>query len=725
MHAELQRQAAFYLTGKAPGAKPAAGARTALRPALLAAYRDLSRLRYDFPAVLLDRTGDGAFVESLSDLIDRALDAPAASGAPAGEGDRLRLHARRLEREVRVLAAGGTQGTLGTLLDAAAARLSPAPDAHLAASVARLKAALPADAQVLDCDGAAPARLVTHAWRTVQAAKAAAFGSHLDRLILKLGEILRADFARSEAGRTPASLRAAVGGTFGDAFDFEAMSRVLGRVHTESALTEARRTRIEATLGVLQSQRFYAGRSTRPYEFRFESCAGALAAYRERMPAMLELTRAITAAEMEIEGELSGPRHDALLGQLAESRLDARDLALFPDYVVCVNANDLHTTQYGELMEILAGGLPVKLLVQDDDLLELPPDDATNLAFGARSPQLAQMATALGDVFVLQSAGSHLLRCRDRLMAALRHPGPALISVFSGATPTSLLPPYLNAAAAMESRAFPAFTRDPAAARGPLSRFALDGNPQADRDWPVHAFAYEDGAHQRASEDLAFTFADFVACDRRHAARFAAAPAQSATRLAPVAECIDLDTGSLPDRLPSVAMVGDDDVLQRMLVDARLVREARRCRDAWRNLQELGGMRGPRAPVETAPAPAPVDVKQPAAAPVAAAAAPAAPKPAAPAPAEAADAATEHGSDEPYIETVRCSSCNECITLNGKMFAYDANQQAYIADPDAGTYRELVEAAESCQVAVIHPGKPRNPNEPGLEELLKRAEPFR
>ena len=58
------------------------------------------------------------------------------------------------------------------------------------------------------------------------------------------------------------------------------------------------------------------------------------------------------------------------------------------------------------------------------------------------------------------------------------------------------------------------------------------------------------------------------------------------------------------------------------------------------------------------------------------------------------------------------------------MFAYDANQQAHIVDPDAGTYRELVEAAESCQVAVIHPGKPRNPAEPGLEELLKRAEPF-
>jgi hypothetical protein len=50
--------------------------------------------------------------------------------------------------------------------------------------------------------------------------------------------------------------------------------------------------------------------------------------------------------------------------------------------------------------------------------------------------------------------------------------------------------------------------------------------------------------------------------------------------------------------------------------------------------------------------------------------------------------------------------------------------RAYIADPDAGTFRELVEAAETCQVAIIHPGKPRNPDEAGLEELIKRAEPF-
>ena len=95
-----------------------------------------------------------------------------------------------------------------------------------------------------------------------------------------------------------------------------------------------------------------------------------------------------------------------------------------------------------------------------------------------------------------------------------------------------------------------------------------------------------------------------------------------------------------------------------------------------------------------------------------------------PAAAAAVEARAEKASDDAYIETSRCSTCNECTQINGKMFGYDANKQAYIKDVNAGTYRQLVEAAENCQVSIIHPGKPRNPNEPGLDELIKRAEPF-
>ena len=52
------------------------------------------------------------------------------------------------------------------------------------------------------------------------------------------------------------------------------------------------------------------------------------------------------------------------------------------------------------------------------------------------------------------------------------------------------------------------------------------------------------------------------------------------------------------------------------------------------------------------------------------------------------------------------------------MFAYNENKQAELIDVAAGTYRQLVEAAESCQLSIIHPGKPINPDEPGLDELL-------
>ncbi|HTJ22608.1 MAG TPA: 2-oxoacid:acceptor oxidoreductase family protein [Gemmatimonadaceae bacterium] len=79
---------------------------------------------------------------------------------------------------------------------------------------------------------------------------------------------------------------------------------------------------------------------------------------------------------------------------------------------------------------------------------------------------------------------------------------------------------------------------------------------------------------------------------------------------------------------------------------------------------------------------------------------------------------------DPYIESARCTSCNECINLNGKLFGYNASKQAEIKDADAGTFQQLVTAAERCPVGLIHPGTPRNPKEKDLAKWLKRAEPF-
>jgi pyruvate-ferredoxin/flavodoxin oxidoreductase len=79
---------------------------------------------------------------------------------------------------------------------------------------------------------------------------------------------------------------------------------------------------------------------------------------------------------------------------------------------------------------------------------------------------------------------------------------------------------------------------------------------------------------------------------------------------------------------------------------------------------------------------------------------------------------------EAYIETERCTTCNECTNLNGRMFAYNENKQAYIKDIKAGTFAQLVMAAEKCPAALIHPGTPVNPGEKDLAKWIERAKAF-
>ena len=136
----------------------------------------------------------------------------------------------------------------------------------------------------------------------------------------------------------------------------------------------------------------------------------------------------------------------------------------------------------------------------------------------------------------------------------------------------------------------------------------------------------------------------------------------------------------------------------------------------WHSLQELGGIHNSHAERLLARERESADV------PTISEAAPAIET--SPAPATMEQVVEETRSDDPYIETSRCTTCNECTRINAKMFAYNENKQAYIVDPDAGTFRQLVEAAESCQVGIIHPGKPRNPKEPGLDDLIVRATEF-
>jgi len=738
MDQELQRQVAFHLTGKRADSLHAVDAR-GLRPAVLAPYRDLTRLRYDFPLVLVREGPDDEFAQSLSGIIDRVLREIAPRGI---EGERLRGHVLRLEREIRTAVAQGARGSLSELWELGARRLAAGAGESVGESLARARSALAADGEMVDCDETMPVRLLTHAWQRVQDRKARRFREETSRLVLRLTDILRADFVRSEAGCSPASLKAAVGTVHAPAFDFDAMSRLLAKVAAKDPLPESRCRRIRWAVSVLRSQRFFpggngatGGESARGYGFVFDNCAGALEAFRARLPEMIGLVKAIAVAELEVDSRYVESKHDAFFEHFDESALGARDLALFPDYLVCLRPGPENAADNARLMELLSSPLPVKVLVQSDDVVEESTLSDGHFAFGVRATQLASTVVGLGRVYVLQSCSSNLLQLRERIASGLAYPGSALFSVFCGpARYFGGLPPYLSAAAAMHSRALPAFSYDPAGGPDWASRFRLEDNPQTELDWPVQTFAYEDEERQRVTQELPFTFVDFAACDARYAAHFAdIPPAQWNANMAPVSECLAREAHGLTDKVPYLLMVDEDNVLHRVIVDGKLIEAARRCHETWNKLQELGGVhnsyaerllarerqaweeqkRRELAALGAAPAP-----------PAPGARAQAAPAAVMEKPAPAEVAPEERPADEPYIETPRCTSCDECTQINNKMFAYDANKQAYIADLGAGTYRQLVEAAEACQVSIIHPGKPRDPNEPGLAELVERAAAF-
>lgn len=726
MQADLQTYITFFLTGKIRNAHLEPIKDQGLHPALFANYRELSTLRYDFPLVLAQNSGTVA-VKSLSGLIDELI-----ANLP---NERLGKHALRLEQAIRQQVAEQGSSPFSKLFAQAEKNLVKA-DKDISNSLKDLGEKLSLEADVVDCDAAMPYRLIEHIWLATQKERARALGRDINRLILKLSDIIKADFAGSNAGKSAENLKAAFGSGPMDQFDFKAMSRYLTKAAPKEILSKARRERIQGLLNTLQTQKFFtvqgADNKLAAYSFAFESCAAAIKAYRERLPKMIELAKAVAIAELEIKSEYNEAKHDLLFESFGANGLDANETELFPGYLLKLNVQKMSDAEQASLVEIMTAGLPFKVLLQTDDLIEESSIDKSLTALSHRSRNLVSTAMGLNDVFVLQTTASCLYQDRNQVQKGLEYNGPAIFSIFSGATPQmGNIPPYLVSAMALEARLFPAFVLDPSAGNEQASRFSMTSNPQSYSDWPQYDFSYEDEKCQRVEQKISFSLIDFVACDTRYQAHFACSKDKQNETMQPAASMLDQPWRVTLDKVPYVMMIDAKNQLHKVIVDEAVLRQSKRCLAMWKSLQELGGINNSFANRLLA------EEKMAWAAEMAALmaeqqstpATPVAPQSATPVIQQAAEKAAveaepEPSSDEAYIETFRCASCNECIQINDKMFAYNGDKQAYIADINAGSYAQLIEAAENCQVAIIHPGKPKNPNEAGIGELLKRAESF-
>ena len=327
---------------------------------------------------------------------------------------------------------------------------------------------------------------------------------------------------------------------------------------------------------------------------------------------------------------------------------------------------------------------------------------------------------------------------------------------------------------ALESRAFPYFTYNPDAGATFAECLDLEANPAFDDLWPLYTLTFKDGDSTKEME-LPLTTADWAATEGRFKKHFADVPHEKWNDdMVPFHLFLQLDVAERDGKTPFIHVLNGAS-LGRQSVSKEIVALAEERLLFWSQLRQLAGIEvssvvrdriasaleqefSARAAALTAdyehkiadlkatyaqtvarriaeglmrvaegktePLPMAQDSSTTAASAKLASPAPATPAAPEPTPAATATAEEHHDTVEPYIDSEMCTSCDECIGVSNKLFAYNADKQSYVKDPKGGSYSQLVKAAELCPVSAIHPGTPLNPSEKDLEKWVKRAERF-
>ncbi|UCF67896.1 MAG: hypothetical protein JSV80_00955, partial [Acidobacteriota bacterium] len=486
----------------------------------------------------------------------------------------------------------------------------------------------------------------------------------------------------------------------------------------------------------------------------------------------VDVFRAARVARLELESNYDAAHHDVALAQLDWRALTAEELRCLPPLVVCDTSERLRGVSFAAFSELLRSGRPVHVLIADRTS-DIRPEESWE-ALASYHPSLGYLAIAHREDFVLQSTlalPERLAEGLRRMCRALR-PSAAFVTVPAWHAPT---PAWLQLAAAHEGRAAPCFRYDPDAGTSWADRFDLSDNPEPVRPWPERTIAYLDENGAEKSLPSAFTYAHAIALDPAYREHFRVIPTEAwHDEQVPIHGWLELDDNDRAQRLPYLWIVDDQNQLARAVMTREV---AFACVDrmrAWHILQELAGTDNEYArraadtatelvlaetqrerealekahteELEKVRAQAATEAMEKLATVLleldtsampttpAARSAPSTAPPAEPAaesaaaePAEPVEEEEEEvvSFDEPYIDSPLCSTCNDCLNINKEMFRYNANKQAYIADASAGTFEQLVLAAEKCPSRCIHPGKPREDDPTVTDDLLRRAARFR
>lgn len=771
----------FVLSGELPETLETSPRVNELYPLLLFAARNLNRVRYSYPMCI----GRNVPPKSLKDLLDQQPVGNEALEDFAGKRRRLLHRIEATIKEQSKLAALKPLLQSWKRACSSIEKKRPTPQVSLMKSVRTLPEALQNYSQLLFCTADASYVLLQEATEAYWQEKQQDQKEHLDNVIRKLQQLIEADTYYSQSDQSPEAGKKATG-SIGWEIDDETLSEMVRSSLQNISLPENRRNRVHSAFnylsniqrhyftpqtpresGTVEKDGKYKGDSERVSDQFFIKDISEISAHCEKnRETWLEFYRQLHIAELEIENLYIEEKHTPFFENFVEGYLSAEELAFIPPTVVRINSANFPENQLSELYKIAAGKLPVKMLIEVDEKIFDNPFHEIPWAL-----RIAMTTIPLNTSYVLQSTLSNPNLLFQSFCKGLAFNGPAMFLVYCGSRKNTQphIPIFLDAAAMEESRLLPSFCYNPGAGATLQERIKLLSNNDIQRDWPSASYEYLSSDGEKCNASAEFTVADLLTTKPGFNNAYYLLPGgEQAYEFLPASNYEP--SGHL---LTALQLVDKKGRLHKAVPNRRILNILNSVRENWHFLQELcginnsflaehlvrgkaemqaalekevtalkakhqsemsrtvealrndiisgiaAGLIGAEMSLETIsveaselPHETPVELP---------------PQPEAQEESVAVDETPvddDLNFDEAYIDSFLCTSCNECINLNNRMFGYNDEKQAVLLDPAAGTFKQLVVAAEKCPVNIIHPGKPLNPNEAGLEALLERAKKY-
>ncbi len=771
-------------------------------PALLDPFRDSSRLRYDYPLFLFPPHTDAGYqsADELACPLAQWFQQAAASFTQGDDKARvLKDHFPWLEHRVRELLqqregpvdAGATLAESCRLLQAHLA-LAEQDRKRLNNDIEQLLQAVPEGAQLLSYGRYPALHLLIHAVRSQISHLQTRFQERINQSIRGLKELLEVEWSKSVESIEPKLARDSIG-LGGDRFDPAILSAVMDHSRGTQRMSLQRRERIGQALKIMESWApdpvlvhfLHMGTLTDPWvqdvDFCHEiaagdPCAKAMEVFDREAEKLTAVFGAVRIAQLEIEGIYTAEIHDPWFANFTWEAFSQEELRLVPSVIALGSADQMAGEGLRTFSRLLSSGRPVQILIRV--LAHANPGAGLDEdAFRNFRTELGYLGISHRQAVVDQSSAArhqHLLQC---YLSALDATRTSLHVINTGLRPPGRLLPlnaWLVAGAAIESRAHPFFRINPEAGDSAAMRMDFSGNPQQDRDWPLHPFHYLDDNGNPVDSELAFTFADYALLIERLRDHFRLIPAGcDSDGLVSIQDYLAMNPEQSYQRVPFVWAIDGNAILHRLVISRELAQTCRDRLNYWHTLQEMAGVRNryvelavektraeerklaseERERLRAEHAEALERVRNEAAGEAMQrltdvllgldsigmqgaylpSSGSSAEQPETPDEQESAQQAMlgtpdeedeELSFDEPWIDTPLCTSCNDCLPINPLLFTYNEEKQALLGDLSSATYAQLVQAAELCPARCIHPGKPLDPDEPGLAELIDRAAPF-